>query len=241
MPRAGYRRTRESACSPPRADVDARCAPGILLLVDFIGTDPITGKQTGLTGTVRRALRALNTTDARYAVIGATALAVRGLPRMTRDLDVAVELDDAGIAFEALQNAGFDASVPPERLHKPESTVLFMDPKTGLDVDIVVAAGDPESYVIREALTAKVFGIPAPVASLEHLLLLFMYSNEPKHIGDFAAIVGSEHADPRKVEIVLQWMHPQILRDFLKRVKESRSPPPAPSRPPKRSSVPPRS
>jgi hypothetical protein len=63
--------------------------------VDLLVTDVMTGRTTGLARTVRWALASLAKAEIPHCVIGATALAVRGLPRMTRDLDVAVMIDDA--------------------------------------------------------------------------------------------------------------------------------------------------
>ena len=57
--------------------------------VDVLVTDVMTGRTTGLARTVRRALASLAKAEVPHCVIGATALAARGLPRMTRDLDVA--------------------------------------------------------------------------------------------------------------------------------------------------------
>jgi hypothetical protein len=72
--------------------------------VDVLVTDVMTGRTTGLARTVRRALASLAKADVPYCVIGATALAARGLPRMTRDLNVAVMIDDAAEAIEALRS-----------------------------------------------------------------------------------------------------------------------------------------
>src|SRR5262245_13525159 len=78
----------------PVAVVGPRQMRAIVVRVDLLVTDPVTGKVTGLRRTVRRVLAALRDADVPYCVIGATALAVRGLPRMTRDLDIAVLIDD---------------------------------------------------------------------------------------------------------------------------------------------------
>jgi hypothetical protein len=71
--------------------------------VDLLVTDVMTGRTTGLARTVRRALASLAKAEIPHCVIDATALAVRGLPRMTRDLDVAVMIDDAVAAIDALR------------------------------------------------------------------------------------------------------------------------------------------
>lgn len=197
-------------------------------------TDPVSGKQTGLAATVRRALRALAKAGVPQCVVGATALAVRGLPRMTRDLDVAVLTDDAPKAWEALSRAPLRASTPTGTPDDPEAMVVYADPKTGVEVDLLVRAGDPEAAVIAEAPRAKVFGVTAPVATLEHLLLMYLYSNQPKHIGDFAAIVQSGRADLAQAKRALRRMHPEMLPEWDRRVAAVKSPPPAPPRPPRR-------
>jgi hypothetical protein len=180
--------------------------------MDVVTTDPVTGRTTGLAKTVRRTLRAMERSGLPYSVIGATALAVRGLPRMTRDLDLVVMVDEAAAAIAALKSARLSATTP---------------------VHLLFAAGDPEAMVCEEAPRTLVFGVEAPVATLEQLLLLYLYSNQPKHMGDFAAIVQSGRADIAGAERKLADLHPEMLDEFRRRVREAREPGPAPAKPPR--------
>ncbi|MBX3466586.1 MAG: nucleotidyltransferase [Planctomycetes bacterium] len=205
--------------------------------MDLLETDPVTGKRTGLARTVRKALRAMRASCVPFSVIGATALAVRGLPRMSRDLDLVVLVDDADVAIDALRDAGLRASTPTYD-DEGATELIFVDPATGVEVDLLVAAGDPEATVIGEAQPTAVFGAAAPVASLEHLLLLYLYSNQPRHLGDFASIAQSGRADLKKAERSLALMHPEMLTTYRRRVKEARTPPAAAPRPPARRSTP---
>jgi hypothetical protein len=202
--------------------------------VDLLVTDPVSGRTTGLAKTVRRALKALEASGVPYCVIDATALAVRGLPRMTLDLDVVVLVDDARAAIDALRGAKLRATTPIGRKDDPEPMIVFEDPVTGVEVDLLVAAGDPEATACEQAEPARVFGVTAPVASLEHLLLLYLYSNQPKHIGDFAAIVMSGEADLTRAERALAIMHPEMMSEWKRRIREAQFPPPAPQKPPAR-------
>jgi hypothetical protein len=104
---------------------------------------------------------------------------------MTRDLDVVVLRDDGPRAIQALRKSQLVPSTPTRTEDALESMIVFVDPKTHVDVDLLIAEGDPEALAISEASRVKLFGIDAPVASLEHLLLLYLYSNQPKHLGDF--------------------------------------------------------
>ena len=202
--------------------------------VDLLVTDVMTGRTTGLARTVRRALSSLAKAEIPHCVIGATALAVRGLPRMTRDLDVAVMIDDGAAAIGALRRAGLRATTPTGTADDPEPMVIFVDPKTEVEVDLLIAAGDPEAAAIDQATLATVFGARAPVATLEDLLLLYLYSNQPKHVGDFAAIVQSERADLARTERTLALMHEEMLAEWRDRVQQALSPAPSPARPPPR-------
>jgi hypothetical protein len=201
---------------------------------DILEIDVVTGRKSGLARTATRALRALTQAKVAYAVIGATALGVRGLPRMTRDLDVVVNLEEAYRALDALQAAGFRSLTPIDRSGEPEPMYVLESLDSGIDVDLLVAAGEPESTVIAEAPEAQVFGTKAPVASLEHLLLMYLYSNQPRHLGDFARIVTTGDADLEKVERYLSDLHPEMLPALRDRVKQARHPPPPPPRPPRR-------
>ena len=199
--------------------------------MDLLVLNPVTGARTGLDTTVRRALAALKASRAPFCVVGATALAVRGLPRMTRDLDVVVMIDDAERAIEALRSAGLRPETPLGTPEDPEAMIVFVDPPTGVEVDLLIAAGDPEATVCEEARPATVFGVDAPVATLEHLLLLYLYSNQPKHLGDFAAIVTSGRADLGAAERTLADIHPEMLDEWRRRVQQAEHPLPAPPRP----------
>lgn len=200
---------------------------------DVLEVDPVSGRRTGLAAYSRRALRALKAKRVPYAVIGAAALAVRGLPRMTRDLDVVVAIDDGFLALDALGRAGFEPTTPPRRDAEPEPMYVLID-RAGNEVDLLVAAGEPELSVVSEAPQALVFGVRAPVASLEQLLLLYLYSNQPKHLGDFARIVTETRVDLGAAERLLGEIHPEMLPDLRERVAQARAPKPAPPRPPRR-------
>jgi hypothetical protein len=207
------------------------CFSTIIERVDLLVTDPVSGRRTGLDRTVQRALRALVDAGIPFSVIGATALAVRGIPRMTRDLDVTVLIDDGAEAIAALRKAGLEATTPVGTLEDPEPMIVFVDRSTDVEVDLLIAAGDPEATVIDQATPAEVFGVVAPVASLEHLLILYLYSNQPRHLGDFAAIVAGGDADLPRAERLLAMMHPEMLGEWKLRVDAARAPKAPPPRP----------
>ncbi|HYG75952.1 MAG TPA: nucleotidyl transferase AbiEii/AbiGii toxin family protein [Planctomycetota bacterium] len=189
----------------------------------------MSGKTTGLAATARRALQAIRRSRVPYCVIGATALAVRGLPRMTRDIDLTVTTEHGLAAIEALKKAGFETLSADSEGDDP--MVIFRDRKTGVEVDLLIAAGNPEALAIEEAGRKSVFGTSARVATLEHLLLLYLYSNQPRHLGDFASIVQSGRADLVSAERQLFEMHPEMCPAFRQRVQAALHPASSPPKP----------
>jgi hypothetical protein len=153
---------------------------------------------------------------------------------MTRDLDVVVRVEDAHHALDALQAAGFRSLTPVDHASDPEPMYVLESSEGGMDVDLLVAGGEPERTVIAEAPEATVFGTAAPVATLEHLLLMYLYSNEPRHLGDFARIVTSGQADLEQVRQYLSDVQPEMLPTFRDRVAQAVHPPPPFPRPPRR-------
>jgi hypothetical protein len=83
-------------------------------------------------------------------------------------------------------------------------------------------------------MRAQVFGVRAPVATLEHFVLMYLYSNQPRHVGDLARIVTEAPVDLAAVERYLADVHPEMLSTLRDRVRAARSPPPAPPRPKRR-------
>lgn len=152
---------------------------------------------------------------------------------MTRDIDVVVLIEDAFMALDALQSAGFRSLTPVDRNTDPEP-MYVLELEAGGEVDLLVAAGEPESTVVAEAPSAEVFGVMAPVATLEHLLLMYLYSNQPKHLGDSALVITQSAVDLRAVEQYLEDVHPEMLSVLRERVHLAKQPPPPPPRPPRR-------
>ena len=200
--------------------------------MEIAEVDIVTGKKTSFVATSRRALRALRSAKVPFAVIGATALGARGLPRFTKDLDVVVTTDDAWEALDALEAAGFRSVAPVDRESDPEP-MYVMTHGTG-EVDVLVTSGEPESTVIAEAEETELLGVRAPVATLEHLVLMYLYSNQPRHQGDLARVVTETKVDLKAVEAYLAEVHPEMLSTLRERVRAARHPPPAPPRPTKR-------
>jgi hypothetical protein len=129
-----------------------------------------------------------------------------------------------------LEAAGFRSAAPLDR----EREAMYVLARGTGEVDLLVASGEPESSVIAEATRTLLFGVRAPVAKLEHLVLMYLYSNQPRHQGNLARIVTETKVDLSEVERYLADVHPEMLHALRARVEAARHPPPAPPRPTRR-------
>lgn len=113
----------------------------------------------------------LNTLEARYLVVGATALQLWGTSRATQDIDILIEptIENAARVLEALGTVGFGFArehLPEEVIAKPV-TIIGDSPR----VDILTRAWNLRwSDAAPRATTFEVEGVPIPTASIEDLI-----------------------------------------------------------------------
>lgn len=124
-----------------------------------------------------------------FALVGGLAVSVRAEPRLTRDLDVAVALDDdaaAEAAIRILVAAGYRTIALVENEHtKRLATVRLVTPGDdagGVVADLLFASSGIESEVARAAERLEVLpGLRLPVARVGHLIALKLLARDDRH------------------------------------------------------------
>lgn len=155
------------------------------------------------------AAESLDRSGQRWALIGGLAVSARTVPRFTRDVDLAVAVDDDGQAEKVARSffgSGYRmlAAIEQEatgrlatiRLDTPESTESILDllfASSGIEKEIA-EAGEP-----LEILT----GLVVPVARTGHLIALKVLArddvNRPQDAADLRALIRV--ADAEEIEI----------------------------------------
>lgn len=113
----------------------------------------------------------LNAADARYVIVGATAMQLWGTSRATRDVDVLIEpsLDNAARVIEALARLPFGvaAELTPDAILQRGVTMIGDIP----NVDVLTRAWNVQWPEASQAIAVfDVEGVPVPTASLETLI-----------------------------------------------------------------------
>ena len=120
---------------------------------------------------VARVCHLLNAEDARYLVVGATAMQLWGTTRATRDVDILIEptLENAERVLRALAALPFRVAgeIDPRDLVERPMTMIGDMP----NVDVLTRAWNLQwSEAERGIAVFEVEGVPIPTVSLEHLI-----------------------------------------------------------------------
>jgi hypothetical protein len=142
----------------------------------------------------------LNDAGVRYVCVGGVAVVLRGVDRITADLDLVLDLQQANAlaAIEALIGAGFKAKIPadPRGFADPEiraswinekgmRVMSFFDPSANRpDVDLFVENPIEFSILEADATTFALRRTHCRVASVAHLVQMKQAAGRPKDLSD---------------------------------------------------------
>jgi predicted nucleotidyltransferase len=142
-------------------------------------------------------------------IIGGVAASILGRPRVTRDVDALVLLDEkdwneflsAGIEF------GFVARVTgPLDFARKAKVLLVRHEPSGIDVDVTFGVLPFEREAITHAVWVNIKGVRLPLPTPEDLIIMKAVAHRPRDLADIESIIDA---------------HPEInLRKIRRWVKE---------------------
>ncbi len=164
-------------------------------------------------------------------IIGGVAASILGRPRMTRDIDVLIMLEEEYWETFLLDGAKF-GYIP--RLSDcvefaRKSRVLLVRHKpSGIDVDITFGALGFEKEAIAHAVWVKLKNLRLPLPTPEDLIIMKAVARRPRDIADIESILEAHpKLDLRRVR---RWVKefskavgmPEILEDLEKMLARKR-------------------
>jgi hypothetical protein len=169
------------------ADIEA-------LLVDV--NDPDNPTPGMLPAIFRDIVGQLDAAGLPYAVVGRIALTLHEQARFVGDIEIVADLDPDGgdHAAELMQatRARFAAYMDPHQCRRP--IVLTLRP----------CACAADAGLLAEALARPWFGVPARLASAEHLLWLWCHTEAPDHAVYASALIAGGTVDLHRVQSLLR-------------------------------------
>jgi predicted nucleotidyltransferase len=157
-----------------------------------------------MTGSIERVIRALNSVDARYLIVGGVAVVLHGHLRTTADLDLVIQLEagNARRALDALGSLGYRARAPVPLSDFADATKrhqwveakgltvfsLWHPSDPALEVDLFVEEPFEFDDAYRRALSVQLDTTTATVVSLEDLIALKERAGRPADLSDIEAL-----------------------------------------------------
>ena len=137
-----------------------------------------------------RVLGSLRQENVQGCVVGGLAVSARCDPRFTRDVDIAVMVDNderAEALVHALASRGMRIVSLVEQESVGRLAMARLATDDGLSIDLLIASSGIESEIVMSAETLEVVqGILLPVARIGHLIALKLLSVAPGRETDSA-------------------------------------------------------
>ena len=160
--------------------------------------------------------RVLNALGSRYALIGAHAMAARGYPRFTVDVDLLTSDPRVLDASRWAELAQTGAQVDARRgdADDPLGGVVHLLLSDGTDVDIVVTKWKWEADLIDRAEELTLAGAPIRVPSIGDLILLKLAAGGHLDLRDAAALLAltDRQSVIREVETHIDEVRPDVRK-----------------------------
>jgi hypothetical protein len=132
------------------------------------------------------ALAAVLTRWGRWYLFGAQAVISHGIPRLSADVDVTLQLnpDDTAPFVRDMNDAGFDLAVDDPDFVSRTRVLPFIHRATAMPLDVVLAGSGLEEEFLERAVITDVGGVAVPLISVEDLIVAKILAGRPKDIED---------------------------------------------------------
>jgi predicted nucleotidyltransferase len=146
-------------------------------------------------------VKALNEAGVRYLVVGGIAVIAHGYTRLTKDVDLMIQLEEGNLvtALRALERLGYRPQLPVtlEEFADPRNREIWIAEKqmkvfklfsdahreTGIDVFVYDPIGFDEAYDRASSFTLS-DNVNLPVCSYEDLVKLKLLASRPQDLAD---------------------------------------------------------
>jgi hypothetical protein len=138
-----------------------------------------------------------------FAVIGAAAVSVHGVPRAAPAIEVLVAdtIALSAMTWEPLQTAGIGVVIHRGDTRDPYVGVAHLADRADGSVDVLVGRAAWQSRVLDRATPRALAGTVAPVATAADIILLKLYAGGPQDTYDVEQLLAAGDRDARIAEV----------------------------------------
>lgn len=155
-----------------------------------------------------------------WFVFGAQAVAVRGAPRTTQDVDVTVRVERGEVPdlVRALEREGGLRHRYPELaddLLKAGAVLPLVHVGSGMEVDVVVGGSTLEALFLSRASRERLDGVDVPVAQATDLVVMKVLAGRGKDLEDLRALLASGEVDLEEARDLLRQLEEALGQSDL--------------------------
>lgn len=155
----------------------------------------------------------------RWYVFGAQAVIAYGLPRLSADVDVTLDLqpdDPDGFARE-METAGFALRVADAEFVRRTRVMPFVHLATGMPLDVVLAGSGLEDEFLSRARRLDLRGTQVPFIHPEDLVIAKVLAARPKDIEDARGVwrVHGANLDAERITRILRSLEQALSQSDL--------------------------
>jgi hypothetical protein len=155
----------------------------------------------------------------RWYLFGAQAVIAHGVPRLSADVDITLELkpEQPSRFAEEMGAAGFDLIVNDPEFVERTRVMPFVHRATAMPLDVVLACSGLEEEFIRRSERVNIGGALVPLIELSDLIIAKVLAGRPKDLEDARALwrARGRDADPVRIREVLQLLEQALGQSDL--------------------------
>lgn len=135
-------------------------------------------------------IEALNNSQIKYLIIGGLAVNLYGVHRLTRDLDLMIEVSEETIKEFAhiMKGLGYSTPAPPEKWMKITALSFFHESEEYKQVDLFIKNPIDFEEAYKRRKTFKINDIPFPCISEEDLITMKEKSGRDRDLIDTGSL-----------------------------------------------------
>lgn len=122
----------------------------------------------------------------RWYLFGAQAVVAYGVPRLSADVDVTVELtpDEPERFTNDMRKAGFELRVDDPEFVRLTRVLPFLHVATGMPLDVVLSGSGLEEAFLDRAEILEIGDVRVPTINAEDLIIAKILAGRPKDVED---------------------------------------------------------
>jgi hypothetical protein len=155
----------------------------------------------------------------RWYVFGAQAVIVYGVPRLSADVDITLDLvpDEPERFAREMEAAGFALRVGDPDFVRRTRVMPFVHVATAMPLDVVLAGSGLEDEFLGRARTADISGTTVPLIDPEDLIIAKVLAGRPKDIDDAYGVwrLHGRDLDAERIRRILRLLEEALSQSDL--------------------------